>query len=91
VVANKISTCFFSCSGAMPTVRLRWLTRQGLARHSRNSSAMGIYAQIVPEGQHRAVEQMGAYARKAIADSGTVVILKKPPSVQATRCSSLYS
>ena len=43
---------------------------QGLARHSRNSTTMDIYAQIVPEGQRRAVEQMGAYARKAIADSG---------------------
>ena len=44
---------------------------QGLARHSRNSTTMDIYAQFVPEGQRRAVEQMGEYARKAIADAGT--------------------
>jgi integrase len=43
---------------------------QGLARHSRNSTTMDIYAQFVPEGQRRAVEQMGVYVRRAIADAG---------------------
>lgn len=44
---------------------------QGQARHSRSSTTMDIYAQFVPEGQRRAVEQMGMYARKAIAEAGT--------------------
>ena len=43
---------------------------QGQARHSRNSTTMDIYAQFVPEGQRRAVEQMGAYYRKSIAEAG---------------------
>jgi integrase len=44
---------------------------QGQARHSRSSTTMDIYAQFVPEGQRRAVEQMGLYARKAMAEAGT--------------------
>ena len=32
---------------------------------------MGIYAQFVPEGQRRAVEQMNEYVKKSILEAGT--------------------
>jgi integrase len=44
---------------------------QGQMRHSRISTTMDIYAQFVPEGQRRAVEQMSAYAKKSVAEAGT--------------------
>lgn len=44
---------------------------QGQMRHSRISTTMEIYAQFVPEGQRRAVEQMNEYARRSITKSGT--------------------
>jgi site-specific recombinase XerD len=44
---------------------------QGQMRHSRISTTMEIYAQFVPEGQRRPVEQMTEYARKSVVDAGT--------------------
>ena len=49
---------------------------QGQMRHSRISTTMDIYAQFVPDGQRRAVEQMGEYARQAVLKAGA-----KPGSV----------
>ena len=44
---------------------------QGQMRHSRISTTMDIYAQFVPEGQRRAVEQMNEYAKRSILEAGT--------------------
>ena len=44
---------------------------QGQMRHSRISTTMEIYAQFVPEGQRRAVEQMQEYARRSAMKAGT--------------------
>lgn len=44
---------------------------QGQMRHSRISTTMEIYAQFVPEGQRRAVQQMSDYARRSILEAGT--------------------
>jgi integrase len=44
---------------------------QGQMRHSRITTTMEIYAQQVPEGQRRAVEQMQEYARRSAVESGT--------------------
>ncbi|HZQ96543.1 MAG TPA: tyrosine-type recombinase/integrase [Candidatus Sulfotelmatobacter sp.] len=44
---------------------------QGQMRHSRIATTLEIYAQFVPEGQRRAVEQMTEYARKSILEAGT--------------------
>ena len=38
---------------------------QGLMRHSRASTTMDVYAQIVPESQHRAVENLGKLAARS--------------------------
>jgi len=43
---------------------------QGQMRHSRVSTTLSIYAQFVPEGQKRAVEQMAEYARKSVLQAG---------------------
>lgn len=44
---------------------------QGQMRHSRITTTMEIYAQFVPEGQKKAVEQMQEYAEKAMRAAGT--------------------
>lgn len=44
---------------------------QGQMRHSRITTTMEIYAQFVPEGQRRAVEQMSEFARRSVQKSGT--------------------
>jgi len=38
---------------------------QGQMRHSRVSTTMEIYAQIVPAGQRRAVEQLSEFASRS--------------------------
>jgi len=42
---------------------------QGQMRHSRISTTMDIYAQIVPQAQRRALEQLGVFAQAGAADS----------------------
>ena len=37
---------------------------QGLMRHSRASTTMDIYQQLVPESQRRAVAKLGAFAQQ---------------------------
>lgn len=44
---------------------------QGQMRHSRISTTMEIYAQLVPEGQRQAVEKMREYAERTPLDAGT--------------------
>jgi integrase len=44
---------------------------QGQMRHSRITTTMEIYAQVVPEGQREAVNQVADWARKSVLDAGT--------------------
>ncbi len=37
-------------------------------RHSRIGTTMDIYAQLVPEGQHKAVSQLAAYVEQHVPD-----------------------
>ncbi len=46
---------------------------QGQMRHSRISTTMDIYAQFVPAGQRRAVEQMHEFARKSVEEAQLMV------------------
>jgi site-specific recombinase XerD len=39
---------------------------QGQMRHSRISTTMDIYAQLVPEGQQQAVKQLRAFVERSV-------------------------
>jgi len=47
---------------------------QGQMRHSRISTTMEIYAQIVPSAQRRALEQLSEFARTGAADSRSITV-----------------
>jgi integrase len=44
---------------------------QGQMRHARIATTLEIYAQVVPEGQRRAVEQMEEYAKQSVLKAGS--------------------
>ena len=47
---------------------------QGQMRHSRISTTMDIYAQIVPAAQRSAVEKLSEFAKNGIADSRSITV-----------------
>ena len=47
---------------------------QGQMRHTRISTTMDIYAQIVPEAQRRAVEKLSAFAKISVPERVPMVV-----------------
>jgi site-specific recombinase XerD len=47
---------------------------QGQMRHSRISTTMEIYLQIVPSSQRRALEQLSEFARAGAVDSRSITV-----------------